>query len=124
MKPKLMKVITSLSECNYNITKAGKLAGYSNSYAETLLHKTIRKYIDGRSEDEIKAEFLYGIDKDIRRFKREKDNSNYVRIKEMKSKILGLQIERTESKIQLSVNPDEKIELLKLRQGLISPTTN
>jgi hypothetical protein len=103
MKPKLKEVIKRLPECNYNVSEAGRRVGYSESYANTLLHKTIRKYINC-NEDEVKAEFILGLDKDIKRFKREKDNTSYMRAKELKSRILALPIDKSEVK---NVNPDK-----------------
>ena len=98
MKPKLQEVIKRLPDNDYNVSKTAREVGYSNSYANTLIHTTIRKYIQ-RDENELREEFIKGLDKDIKRFKKkDKDNSNYVRVKELKSKILGLQIDKSESK--------------------------
>ena len=96
MKPRLARVIKRLPESKYNVTEAAKLEGYSKSYAETLIHKTIKKYIGVKDDDTIKDEFLIGLDKDIRRFRKEKDNTNYVRVKEMKSRVLGIITDKSE----------------------------
>ena len=90
-------LLKKLPENNYNVPKTAKEVGYSESYANTHVYKNIRKYQG--DEREIREEFVKGLDKDIRRFKREKDNSNYVRVKELKSKILALQVDKGEFKI-------------------------
>lgn len=96
MKLKLQRVIKRLPETNYNVTEAAKREGYSKSYSETMIHTTLRKYIGVQSDEEIKDGFLKSLDKDIKRFKREKDNSNYVRTKEMKARTLGLFLDKSE----------------------------
>ena len=124
MKPKLKRLIKRLPETKYNVTQAAKLEGYSKSYSETLIHKTIRKYIGVQSDEDIKDEFVRGLDKDVRRFKREKDNSNYLRAKELKSKILALQTERIINAGSLIIKADENEELHKIRGGLLSSSEN
>ena len=89
-------LLKKLPENNYNVPKTAKEVGYSESYANTHVYKNIRKYQG--NEDEVREEFLRGLDKDIKRFKREQDNSNYVRVKELKTRILGLGIEKHEIK--------------------------
>ena len=104
----LLKILPSK---DYNIEKAGLSLGYSPSYAKGLLYRTIRKYKLNNEED-VRLEFIQELDKDIKRFKKEKDNSNYCRVKEMKSKILGLQIDKSENKTTLT--DERKAELLGL----------
>lgn len=107
MRAKLQRVVDRLPETGYNVTKAAKLEGYSESYSNTLIHRTIRRYIGVKNEEEIRDEFLKGLDRDIKRFKREKDNTNYLRCKELKGKILGLQLDRKE--VTNKTTPDSSI---------------
>jgi hypothetical protein len=122
MKPKLKRLIKRLPECKFNVTEAAKKEGYSKSYSETLIHKTIRKYIGVQSDEDIRDEFVRGLDKDVKRFKREKDNSNYLRAKELKSKILALQTDKVITQGSLVIKTEEQTELNRIRQPLLSLT--
>ena len=72
-----------------NLTEAAKTAGYSKSFAEHRVHtyvgecRELKKYFD---EDSVKKE----IKQASKLFKKCGDNSNYARMIELKSKIVGL----------------------------------
>ena len=88
-------LLKELPKHNYNVEKAGLKAGYSPTYAHGLLYRAIRKYKE-KSEEDIRLEFITGLDKDIKRFKKQEDNTCYLRAKELKSKILALQVDKSE----------------------------
>ena len=99
IKEKLL--IEKLPKNNYNVSKTAQEVGYSEStsksgafYLQLRRNTNIGMY--DRPEAEIRAEFIKELNKDIRRFKKEKDNNNFMRAKELKSKILALQIDRAQ----------------------------
>jgi len=107
MSEKLKQLMKELPENKYNVSETARKVGMSESYSKSgTLYKTIResatclKY--SKPVIEIRDEFLRTLDKDIRRFKKEKDNTAYMRAVELKSKILALQINKN-----MDVPPDE-----------------
>ena len=111
MNLKQEQLLKILPKNDYNIEKAGLSVGYSPSYAKGLLYRTIRRYKLANEED-IRLEFIQELDKDIKRLKKEKDNSNYVRVKELKGKILGLQIDKSIVKQDTTLKIEEQKDLL------------
>lgn len=106
-KPRTLRqkqLLKELPKNGFNMQKAGEKAGYSTSYARTHLYKTISKY--QRTEAELREDFIKGLDKDIKRFKKEGDNTAYMRAKELKSKIMSLPVQRTEV---TNKNPDKVV---------------
>jgi len=93
------KFIEELPKNKYNVTKAAKKAGYSDSYSETMLHTSIRKYKGWQdklkeiySEEGIKKEQA----KALKDFKKTKDNTNRQRAIEFMGKIAGVVIDKQE----------------------------
>lgn len=121
MTLRLKALFEALPKNNYNILETAKMLGYSESYAISHIYDVIRKYQSNDNEESIREEFIVSLRKDIKRFKREKDNTSYMRAKELLSKILALQVERTIN-TNLNTNIDEKEELNKLRLPLLSLT--
>ena len=112
----------------YNISKTAKEIGYAKSTARAgTFYRQLRKntQIDkyNRPEQEIRAEFIKELDKNIYRFKKEKDNNNFMRATELKSKILALQIERHQQlPSDFKLSDSQKSEYERLRST--TPHTN
>jgi len=121
MKLKLMEVIKKLPDTNYNVTKAAKEVGYSKSYAETLIHKRIRKYIGVKSDDDIRDEFIRQLDRDINRFRKEQDNTNYLRAKELKARILQFYKEQSTQNIAVFKDIEKELNKLDNKDQTIQP---
>ena len=114
------KFIEELPKNGYNITKTGKKAGYSDSYAESLLHDSIKKYKGWT--DRMEALFSPGeVKKDIiqhkRRLKKEKDYTNYSRMLELQTKVLGMQVDKQEVKSSGTLEIGQKSHIInRIRQ--------
>lgn len=88
-------LLKELPNNNYNISKTAQKVGYSESYANHDIHRvlvksgSLKEYFN---EDTVK--------KDIKRVKKlvlkAKDYTNYLRATELQSKILGMQIDKSE----------------------------
>lgn len=99
----LQKLIQELPENDYNINKTAKKIGYSDSYAKSGLYASIRnckKIKQYFTEDTVK--------RDIAKVKKiafkEKDLTNILRASELQSKILGMQVDKSEV---TNKNPDK-----------------
>ena len=114
--------LKKLPENKYNMKKTAEVVGYAPSSATSTIYTLTRKnkikeYLEKWfNEEQTKKEIRQA----LKRFKSEKDNSNYTRLLELQSKILGMQKDISESKVELIVRPDEKEELYNLRQGILS----
>lgn len=119
-------LIKKLPENNYNISKTAKLVGYKESYATSVIYQNIRKnkmkeYLEKWfNEEQTKKEIRQA----LKRFKSEKDNSNYSRLLELQSKILGMQKDISENRTELIVKADERDELNRIRGNLLSLVNN
>ncbi len=88
-------LLKKLPENNYNVQKTGKLVGYSDYYANSRLHQTVRNCKAMKeyfNENTVK--------RDIRKVKKlvlkAKDYTNFLRATELESKILGMQLDKSE----------------------------
>jgi len=91
------------------VEKAGIKAGYSPSYSHTKLYQKVREgKITGimDNEENVRVKFVKGLQKDVKRFSKEKDNTAYLRAKELISKVQGLQLDRSEVR---NISPNEII---------------
>lgn len=115
--------LSELPKCDFNVTKAAKKAGYAESYATSSLHadlrksKLLEKYFN---EDEIKLD-IAKTKKRMRR-KGKEDNTNYVRLLELQTKIKGMQVDKSEVKSEVVVKQEEKDELSRIRGILLQPS--
>lgn len=123
MSLKLQKTLELLPKNNYNISKSFKEAGYSDSTSKAgTQYKTLRDYTkrkDYFNEETVK--------RDIKKVKKlvlkAKDYTNFLRATELESKILGLQIDKSEIKSKVSIEDIEKQHNnLYHRFGLIQPS--
>lgn len=105
---KLKKLMDSLPENDYNISKAARKAGYSDSYSRSVIYETMRRerqqaYLNKYfNEEEIKKDII----KAKKKFIKKNDNTNYSRMIELQTKILGMQIDKSEI---TNKNPDKCI---------------
>ena len=88
-------LLKELPNNNYNISKTAKKVGYSKSYAEHDIHRNLVK---SRSLKEFFSEDVFW--KDYKRLRKElsktKDYTNRLRLQELFSKILGMQVDKAE----------------------------
>jgi hypothetical protein len=117
--------VSELPKNNFNIEKSGLKAGYSQSYSESKLYNVVRhgKGWASRIEQMFSPE---SVKKDIikhkKRLIKEKDNTNYSRMIELQSKILGMQVDKQEVKQESTLTIDQKNYILNRIKGL-TPVT-
>ena len=113
------RLLEELPKNNYNLSKSGIKAGYSPSYANSDLGTQLRK---SKNVQEYFTEAT--VKRDIKKVKKlvlkSKDYTNFLRATELESKILGMQIDKSENKTEVTINADEKIELNRIRGSLLS----
>jgi hypothetical protein len=113
--------ISELPKNDYNIEKSGLKAGYSQSYSESKLYNVVRhgKGWAARIEQLFNPE---SVKKDIiqhkKRLLKEKDHTNYSRMIELQSKILGMQVDKQEVKQESTLTIDQKNYILNRIKGL------
>jgi phage terminase small subunit len=119
------KLLEELPKNNNILSKAAIKAGYSPSYATSELYQDIRKptsalrqyFNENTCKRDIKKAKKLALKKD--------DLTNYLRATELESKILGLQLDRSEVK---NVNPERvtivSIEKSTNRMNIDTPSTN
>ena len=123
MSLKLHQLAKELPNNEFNIAKTARKIGYKESYINTQLPTTVRNskvFKEYFNEKMVKRE----LKKALKECKNEKDRTNLLRSIELMSKILGMQIDKSENKVELVTKPEEKEELIRLRGGLLSPTVN
>lgn len=123
MTLKQKRLLEALPKNNYNVNKSAKEAGYSEHYANTTLYQDLRK-----PKNAIREYFTEEtVKRDIKKVKKlvlkKEDYTNYMRATELESKILGMQIDKSENKTEIIQTPVEKDELLRLR-GTLLPSIN
>ncbi len=113
------RLLEELPKNNYNLSKSAKNAGYSDNTAKGKIYSLVRnsyKIKEYFNENTVKKE----LKKALKDCKNEGDRTNLLRSIELMSKILGMQIDKSENKVELITKPDEKAELIKLRGSIIS----
>ena len=98
-------LLKELPNNNYNISKTAKLVGYSDNYANHNIHRNVVK------SSSMKEYFTEAtVKRDIRKVKKlvlkSKDYTNFLRATELESKILGMQLDKSEV---TNKNPDKII---------------
>jgi hypothetical protein len=114
------KFIEALPRNGYNVRKTAKEVGYSDQYATHTIHSRIGKSLNWKD----RLEQLFTPDmvkKDIlqhkRRLRKENDNTNYSRMIELQSKILGMQVDKQEVKTEGTLTIDQKSSIInRIRQ--------
>lgn len=120
MTLKQQALMKELPKAGHNLTKAAKNVGYSDSYAESRLHnyvkncKGMKVYFDEET-----------VRRDIKKVKKlvlkSKDYTNFIRATELESKILGLQIDKSEVN---NKNPEKVVVVYGTKSNNDIPTTN
>jgi len=111
---RLIAGITDRHNIGKTVQDIAKEAGYSDSYASSLVYRDIRKdKIAERIAKKWSAESVKAdIEKAERDFKKDKDNSNRARMLELRAKILGLTKEVNAGQ-QVMVNINDTLEKLR-----------
>ena len=102
------KLLEELPKHKNIISKAGRSVGYSDNYCNGRLQQEVRK------SKEFKTYFdEHTVKRDIKRVKKlvlkAKDYTNYLRATELESKILGLQIDKSEVKSDINIAQKQEI---------------
>jgi len=111
---RLIAGITNRQNIGKTVQELAKEAGYSDSYASSLVYRDIRRdKIASRIEkafnpEQVKADILKA-EKD---FAKGKDNSNRARMLELRAKILGLTKDNNAQAVQVNIN--DTIEKLRI----------
>ena len=85
-------LLENLPKCNNMINKAGVMAGYSESYANSKLYQKVRQgKIHGIDSDEVVRErYLKKLKKLQKKMLKDKDNTNLMRSVELEGKVKRL----------------------------------
>ncbi len=115
MNARQEKLLEELPKNNNIVKRAGIKAGYSKSYANSQLPQVIRRckeYREYFNEETVKKE----LKKALKDCKSKEDRTNLLRAIELMSKILGMQLDRTENKT--TITDERKVELTQLANRL------
>ncbi len=122
MTQRQKKFLEELPKNNYVVSRAAKKAGYTDNSARTNIYTAIhntKSFKDFFTEDAF-FETLRKLEAEI---EVTQDYTNRLRLQELKSKILGLQIDKTQNQTELIVKSEERDEVSRLR-GNILPVDN
>jgi len=110
----LIEGITNRQNIGKTVQELAKEAGYSDSYASSLVYRDIRRdkiasrIAKAYNPEQVKADILKA-EKD---FAKGKDNSNRARMLELRAKILGLTKDNNAQAVQVNIN--DTIEKLRI----------
>jgi len=100
---RLIEGITDKRNIGKTVQNIAKEAGYSDSYAKSLVYRDIRKdkiasrIAKAYNPEQVKADILKA-EKD---FAKDKDNSNRARMLELRAKVLGLTKEQSNTQVSV-----------------------
>lgn len=113
---KQQKFLEELPKNNFSVKKSAEKACYSPSYASSDIYRNIRKPQNAVAKvlQRWTAEnTMIEIERAMKKMKKNGDNTNYVRLLELRSKILGLQKDIRENRHHIIEHTDAEYEELR-----------